>query len=145
MIDCLNSCWANDYRGAEHFCLPTNNKTLAFSSCPFYVIRIARMCNGWHIVRGQFCHPLTRSAVIRFVTADYAVRASFKFLSKSIGFPRARVRHHIGFILSCEKLTDIGQISLCWKCKSSDILNQKWEHICDACGKNNAAETCSYS
>ena len=73
---------------------------------------------------GQFCHSLTRSAVIRFVTADYAVRASFKFLSKSIGFPRARVRHRIEFILSCEKLTDIGQISLCWKCKSSDILNK---------------------
>ena len=57
---------------------------------------------------------LTRSpVVIRCVTAGYAVRAPFKFSSKSIGFPRAK--HHIGFIFSCENLTDIGQISLCWK------------------------------
>ena len=98
---------------------------------PFYVIRIARMCNGWHIMRGRFCHSLTHSAVSRCVTAGYAVRAPLEFSSKSLGFPRAK--HHIGFIFSCENLTDIGQISLCWKCLPQDILNQKWEHIYAMC------------
>ena len=90
---------------------------------------------------GDFvAHSLT-PLLVWCVTAGYEVRAPFKFSSKSIGFPRAK--HHIGFIFSCENLTDIGQISLCWKCyKPQDILNQKWEHICDVCGKNNAAETC---
>ena len=52
--------------------------------------------------------PLTHSLtppLLRFVTAGYAVQASFKFSSKSIGFPRAK--HHIGFIFSCENLADM--------------------------------------
>ena len=34
-------------------------------------------------------------------------------------------------------------LSSCWKCWPQDILNQKWDHICDACGRNAAAETCN--
>ena len=67
-----------------------------------YVIRNALM-------RGRFCRSLT-PLLVRFVTAGYAVRAPFKFSSKSIGFPRAK--QHLGLIFSCENLTDIGQISL---------------------------------
>ena len=50
------------------------------NSMSFYVIR-----NGWRIVKGRFCHSLAHSAVIRCVTAGYAVRAPFKFSSFSTG------------------------------------------------------------
>ena len=52
---------------------------------PFYDIRIALICNEWHIVRWQYYHSLT-PLLVRFVTAGYAVRPTFKFAIHIDGF-----------------------------------------------------------
>ena len=87
------------------------------------------MCNGWHILRGQFCHSLT-PLLVRFVTAGYAVWARFKFTSKSISFPW--VKHHlhrvttIWFIFSSENLhaLDFNTLEQWIPCHA--ILDVKW-------------------
>ena len=93
-----------------------------------FMSSVLHACAMDDILRGGdfVTHSLTHSPtpmLVRCVTAGYAMQAPFKFSSKSIGFPRAK--HHMGFIFSCENLTDIGQISLLWKCQPQEILNQK--------------------
>ena len=90
--------------------------TLAFLCHPYFMhVQWIAYCEGAILsLTRSLAHSLAHSVVIRCATAGYVVRAPFKYSSKSIGFPRAK--HHIGFIFSCENLTDIGQISLCWKC-----------------------------
>ena len=57
--------------------------------------------DGWHIVRGRFCHSLTRSTVIQCVSAGKA--GGLRLISQAF--------HRQNAIF----LTDFGQISLYWK------------------------------
>ena len=93
--------------------LPENLTMVLFMSSVLHACAMDDILRGGDFVTHSITRPFALP-LVRFVTTGYAVRAPFKFLSKSIGFPRAR--HHIGFIFSCRNLTDIGEISLCWKC-----------------------------